>query len=1128
MITWFKFGKRFCVTAFWILFGAIIIAEEIKPESLILKGNAKIADGVLKLDGKDSFALLPGTENYNIDRNGLSLACVVKLNNAVTDGESAEALDMFFSKADTPFVFGRYGGRLYTNIKNAANNNKMGAASRSMRIPEAGIWTHVAVTFEYYDDHAQGDVGYYSNVYVNGDPVARVKHPFLQPATSSALLDIGKGWGGPWHLNGEIAEINIARRVMNEAEIAELVDSSRLVKVKPTKKINPELKNHSAHSEAGKWMLSAINRLMPLSRGVVLTRELADALSAANDEECVKAFGDMRKGVRLIVKKDILLLVDSHAGIGTPLLGVYDRPGKRAVLEDRLFGWNLSGSRNGVKVNIHSSSLPYSVEKLSNDGFTVNWNSGSPLKLTAKSDFRILDSGLEADLKIDNPAADFILANVVFPETRTAKLGGDDTLLYPYQCGALIKNPTRETFKYGQNGRYPGASLTMQFTAYYGNGRGVFLGWRDPDGTIKDLQAVGKRDGVEFTWSQDVAIPLDSTTGGNNYVSPGKVAFCVYSGEWFEACMIHKKWALTEATWKTGEYPRQDTAKWFRDVPVAFDVRGVTKKLATESYNQLMFLRNYLDLPVYSLWFNWYDLGKGSWPVFEPRPFMPKLFEDIMKNGCYIEPYIDARLWDILDGPDRKSDYRWSSHGKKFAVKRVDGSIPLEYYGKATYAVMCPAAAGWQQELFDLTKSVAKIASAVYHDQVMASRGYGCYDKTHGHALNDPNTWLNQGYRPLYRQIRQATPGVPHISEEVSEPYLDIFDGGHVWRWTFDGQVPAFQAIYGGRIQYFALIYDKIGKGEYSSNFVKMASSLVNGIKIGRLGVNELYHADAKRLFLKKMSHVRFALNDYFNAGDMLSPIKFAEKLPLMTTGWSTSGRINEPVTMAEVVSNSYSLGENIVYIFVNTTDKKQKFRPLIQANYLCHEELPFHVKFSGEIQLGAYETAIAVNGQKHEAARIQQTLQQIHAFTPGESFDTLIKFDHRHEIKLKPGEFAGIDKVSGYFGCITAGGHKYFGNMSDGSMVSYGIVDFGTAKVSEIMVSVAVSEQYAGGEIDLLAGPEPNIREKAGTFVVPATGSWTDFKEFKFKLDKELSGKCNIVFRFNRSGCCNFAGWQY
>ena len=1098
------------------------VSGEIPPEKLILKGGARLEKGILKLDGKSAYALIPGTEDCNIGKSGLTLACSVRLSNVALDRKNPQGFDMFFAKGKQPFIFGRYGGQLYSNIRNT--ENKYCAPVYSSNLPETGVWCHMAIVYESYDNTAQGDVGYTSTIYVNGNPSGRDKHAWLKPMQNRELLDVGKGWGGVWFLDGDIAEVFVERRALNEAEITALADKSKYVKQAAARKVNPALNGCKAVSPAGSWLLQSLHAA-PDTAGTRIASELKKAFQEKNDNAVIRAFGKSRHGIALYAGKEILVLLNVSAGTGSPVLGIYDRKAQRPALEDKFFGWTLKALRGKKKELIASSGLQYRVSGWDGKRFKTVWQSG---KLSAESVFELADASVSADLKVNNGDAGLLIDNVVFPEVRFARAGKDDVLLYPYQCGALVPNPTKNSFKYGQTGIYPGQSMTMQFSAYYGGGRGVFLGWTDPHGTSKIFNAYGKRGGVEKQWEQTAAYSFEQKNGGNSYASPGKVVLELYSGEWFEACRIHRRF-MRNADWFIRKLPRTDSPEWFRNAPITFDGSAVNREISMTRVAQINFLRNYFEVPLFVSLYAWDDPAKGGWPLFQPRDFTPSYIANILRSGSYVEPYTDARLWDILDGPGRKNDWRYSSHGKKYAVKLTDGSIPMEHYTRSSYAVMCPAASGWQEELMELFRRVAKMgSSAIYHDQVATARSFPCCDPTHGHQLNDPAYWLNQGYRPLYKKIRATLPGIPHTTEEISEPYIDLFDGGHIWRWTFNNQVPAFQAVYGGAVQYACLVYDTHGKGEYASNFVKMANSLVNGLKIGKFLANELYHADAKRLFAKKMTHLRLALNPYFNGGEMMKPVVYAKPVPLKTTGWSTSNKANELVTMPVVVSNSYVLNGTKVYIFVNTTDKAQTVEPLGIRGSLCLEGAGQPTPFKGLIKLPPYASAVIVDGSANEAGRIQKTLRKIAAFTPGGSFDALVRFDDLKKIRAVKGKWLTPADASGFYNLSKSVSGKYFGNTQDGSLISYGVVDFGKEKVSEIQVRIAVPEQYAGATFELLAGTSQNDCRPVGVFTVPATKSWLDFREFKFSLKQPLTGERYMMIRFNRNGCCNFSGWRF
>ena len=280
---------------------------EIKPESLILKDGAKLEKGILKLDGKRAFALIPGTENFNIGKAGLTFACAVRLNNVSPDRRTAAGFDMFFAKGKTSFIFGRYGGQLYSNIRNATD--KFCAAVYSSSLPESGVWCHMAVVYEAYDNTAQGDVGYTSTIYLNGNPVGRGKHAWLDARQNSDLVDIGKGWGSVWFLDGDVAEIFAERRALNEAEITALADKSKYVKTASARKENPALNAFSAVSPAGKWLLRSLHAA-PDEAGLKTASELENAFREKDDDAFVRAYGKKRHNLALYAGKEILALLN--------------------------------------------------------------------------------------------------------------------------------------------------------------------------------------------------------------------------------------------------------------------------------------------------------------------------------------------------------------------------------------------------------------------------------------------------------------------------------------------------------------------------------------------------------------------------------------------------------------------------------------------------------------------------------------------------------------------------------------------------------------------------------------------------------------------------------------------------
>jgi hypothetical protein len=89
-----------------------------------------------------------------------------------------------------------------------------------------------------------------------------------------------------------------------------------------------------------------------------------------------------------------------------------------------------------------------------------------------------------------------------------------------------------------------------------------------------------------------------------------------------------------------------------------------------------------------------------------------------------------------------------------------------------------------------------------------------------------------------------------------------------------------------------------------------------------------------------------------------------------------------------------------------------------------------------------------------------------------------------------------------------------------------WGDVDFGAETVKSIEIECAADALRAGGTIevyDLTDAPEGVL---AGKITIPVTGEWFDFKPLKIVLDKPLSGKRALSFRFTGNGC-NIRSWR-
>src|SRR5205085_5293767 len=88
---------------------------------------------------------------------------------------------------------------------------------------------------------------------------------------------------------------------------------------------------------------------------------------------------------------------------------------------------------------------------------------------------------------------------------------------------------------------YPGTTF-VQFLAYYNEQHGIYLGCHDPDGRIKIIKPVAHQRGVRLGVAH---------VGG--WDQPGEhrlgyeVALGVFSGDWYDAADIYRRWYETQA-----------------------------------------------------------------------------------------------------------------------------------------------------------------------------------------------------------------------------------------------------------------------------------------------------------------------------------------------------------------------------------------------------------------------------------------------------------------------------------------------------------------------------------------------------------------------------------------------------
>jgi hypothetical protein len=339
-----------------------------------------------------------------------------------------------------------------------------------------------------------------------------------------------------------------------------------------------------------------------------------------------------------------------------------------------------------------------------------------------------------------------------------------------------------------------------------------------------------------------------------------------------------------------------------------------------------------MGLPSGFHWYNWHRIPfDNDYPHYFPAKegFARGVAELQAKSAqpTYVMPYINGRLWDTRD--KGAADFEFTKLARAAATKGPDGKVHTETYGSkeadgspVRLAAMCPATKLWRDRVRGIVLRLMKDegCKAVYIDQIAAARPPLCFDKSHGHPLGGGGWWVDAYGKMLSRLRKEMPAGCMLTTECNAEPYVRWFDGYLTWHWQYDGQVPAFAAVYGGALQMFGRAY-RGGPSKDLALRMKAGEQLVFGEQIGWIGVS-VANEKANAAFLRKIVRLRHRLRRYFYAGQMARPPKLRGRVPTVTADWQWRGVW--PVTTNAVLTGAWEqpIEGKLVLIFVNVSDK--------------------------------------------------------------------------------------------------------------------------------------------------------------------------------------------------------------
>lgn len=621
-------------------------------------------------------------------------------------------------------------------------------------------------------------------------------------------------------------------------------------------------------------------------------------------------------GLRVESLFDLRTSDELAAATTLPLFSLTLRPvgGTNETLVDASQGWNrvaIRPSASGFEVRFEQ---PTQAE-LAGLGVT--------LAATGES----ATDSFSWRLRVDNPHPAWTLWRVHFPQVAVTNLGEAGAVCFPRGPGEVQSNAWARSYQYG--GNYPGGWCSMQWLAAYRPGptnTGLYLGLHDPWGSTKDLRVEGDAGAGSLALRFEHPVP-DMGRGRNGYELPGPAVWRLLRGDWYDAAQIYKAWVRTEAKWwpRTARVGRPDTPAWMRQL----NVWVMTGGAPGECVAPVQRFRQALGQPVGFHWYNWHQIPfDNDYPHYFPaREGFPQAVGALQAAQVFVMPYINGRLWDSKDrGPD---DFEFSRRALFAATKQADGKPYLESYGSkesngepVRLAAMCPATPLWQETVAGIVQRLVRDVGTrgVYIDQVAAAAPTLCLDPNHRHPLGGGH-WWNEGYWQMLTAIRQRLPPDAMLTTECNgEPFISWFDGYLTWHWQYDGQVPAFPAVYGGTIQMFGRAY-RGGATKDLALRMKAGQQLVFGEQLGWLDP-ALVDEPANFAFFRQLAQLRARFNRYFVEGDLARPPRLVGAVPTVRADWQWSGEWW--VTTDAVLTGAWQLSgaRGLTLFFVNVSDQ--------------------------------------------------------------------------------------------------------------------------------------------------------------------------------------------------------------
>ena len=163
---------------------------------------------------------------------------------------------------------------------------------------------------------------------------------------------------------------------------------------------------------------------------------------------------------------------------------------------------------------------------------------------TVQTEYAEIDGILQGTISFSgNDGVKNPVEEIIFPRAEV-ELDSDTAILLPVSQGRVVRDLTC-SWDEKLTARTAGRYRSFRCTAAYSRGRGIYFDCRDAGFHNKGY--TWRKEEGKLIYSHIHYLPLD---GRGEFTLPYRCGVTGFEGEWFEAAMIYKKWAVNQVWYK--------------------------------------------------------------------------------------------------------------------------------------------------------------------------------------------------------------------------------------------------------------------------------------------------------------------------------------------------------------------------------------------------------------------------------------------------------------------------------------------------------------------------------------------------------------------------------------------------